>query len=101
LNEPTNQPISPALTSLTVKQVAVIVGAPAPTLYQLIERGEFPAHKLGGRIHIWRRQLINWLVQAGAAADEAEAEIIIERHLAAEPPKKRNRGRLGRPVGLV
>jgi len=92
LQEPAPETVAPVmLTSLSVKQVSVMVNIPVPSLYQLIERGEFPGSKLGGRVRIWRRQLINWLVTQGAAADEAEAEVIIGRCDQAEAVKPRRR----------
>ena len=47
--------------TLSVTEAAQALGVSRPTLYQLINRQDFPSFRLGGRVLISRELLAEWV----------------------------------------
>lgn len=55
--------------TLSITEAAKALGVSRPTMYQIINRQDFPAFRLGGRVLISRELLAEW-VNAQAMKEE-------------------------------
>lgn len=66
------EPITTA-TWLSVPQVATVLGLAAATAYRLIDTGEIPVHRFGGRRMVSAEDLARYIRAARTVAGEALA----------------------------
>lgn len=60
-----------ATLTLSIAEAARELGVSRPTMYQIINREDFPAFRLGGRVLISRELLAEWVNEQSRKGDTA------------------------------